>query len=338
MPSKKRQKGQAGFEYLITYGWALVAVATIVGVLVFSNAGGLNKTSCTSFMHLLCKGAGFEGNDFVLVLQNAAGQAITISPGTGIALNGSYGYAVIIYKGEEHYFEEVVIGAGEEFTVKILGGAETGEISITYTENSTGIERTEESHLKTEERQETAIESCGYTITEPGVYVLESNISIVGAECITIKADNVTLDCQGYTLSGDARTDHGIQALTIDNLLITNCHSTGFSKGLYLDDIGNSLFLNNHFNQNGIGIDIRNGTIRKNNKFANNEVKSNTNEGVLLENEIGKWNNNTICDNGTASSDPDIACYSTVLLEGTGNKLDVPHFQCSSIFEYTPCP
>lgn len=41
-------RGQAALEYLMTYGWALIVIAIVVGVLVFIVATPTNTLQCTS--------------------------------------------------------------------------------------------------------------------------------------------------------------------------------------------------------------------------------------------------------------------------------------------------
>ena len=41
-------RGQAALEYLMTYGWALIVIAIVVGVLVFIVATPTNTMQCTS--------------------------------------------------------------------------------------------------------------------------------------------------------------------------------------------------------------------------------------------------------------------------------------------------
>ena len=41
------QKAQAGLEYLMTYGWALIMIATVIGVLVFIVGTPVDEFTCT---------------------------------------------------------------------------------------------------------------------------------------------------------------------------------------------------------------------------------------------------------------------------------------------------
>jgi hypothetical protein len=73
-------RAQAGLEYLMTYGWALILVATIITVLVFvvgkpGPSVVFNVSDPTKF---LMKDAGISGNTGAIVLQNATGGKITI--------------------------------------------------------------------------------------------------------------------------------------------------------------------------------------------------------------------------------------------------------------------
>jgi len=148
--SKKIDKAQSGLEYMMTYGWALIAVATIVGFLIFASGGGVNQNTCTSFLTLVCKGVGADGDTLILVLQNSTGQKITINPLMDIAFDSEEGYAKIIYEGRTYWFDDVEIGAGTEFKIEGAGMANAEEISITYTEKSTGLKRTVTSSISTD--------------------------------------------------------------------------------------------------------------------------------------------------------------------------------------------
>ncbi len=150
MNHKKKNLAQASLEYLITYGWALVAIATIVGVLIFATGTGVNSNTCTTFLHLICKGVVADGDTLTLVLQNATGQAIKINPFTDISFGGKYGYATIDFQGTTYRFNEVTIPAGGEFTIEGTGMVLTNEMTISYYETQTGLTKTETSNISTD--------------------------------------------------------------------------------------------------------------------------------------------------------------------------------------------
>ena len=85
-------KAQAGLEYLMTYGWALILVATIVTVLVFvvggEKPGGVVFVSSDP-TKIMLKAGGVSGDKVGLVLQNATGGRIIIK---SIAFSGDLSY------------------------------------------------------------------------------------------------------------------------------------------------------------------------------------------------------------------------------------------------------
>ena len=97
------------------------------------------------------------------------------------------------------------------------------------------------------------IQSCG-TITESGSYLLRKNLTAAG-DCIVVDADFVTLDLNGFTLSGDG-TGTGIgdrgtvsrKGITIRNGIVTNFRNgiqISASQGLLIERIqviGNSAY------------------------------------------------------------------------------------------------
>ena len=140
------KKGQAALEYLITYGWARILIASVTAILLFTVGKNVNPVTCTNFMHLLCKGVTVEGDEVILVLQNATDQKITINP-IDILFGKGYAYVEIIYPGKTYKFDEVTINAGDEFTVRAYDVGATEEISVTYTEEQTGLEKIDTSGM-----------------------------------------------------------------------------------------------------------------------------------------------------------------------------------------------
>ncbi|MFH1448453.1 MAG: LamG domain-containing protein [Candidatus Micrarchaeota archaeon] len=83
---------------------------------------------------------------------------------------------------------------------------------------------------------------CG-TIT--GDTTLQSDLVTTG-DCFTIGANGITLDCQGYTIFGDAGNgDYGIIVpSTRDSITIKNCVISGFQAGIYWSNADNSFVYN----------------------------------------------------------------------------------------------
>jgi len=160
MQKKFFAKSQAGLEYLLTYGWALVAIATIIGLLAFLAQNPDNNT-CQTTLKFICQGVIREGDTVIMRLQNITGQIITIDPFTGIAFDGKTGYAVIIYRGQEYMFGSVAVGAGDTFEIRGNGRALAGQLSITYKESQTGYTKTETIKVGTDAPPDTEISNDG---------------------------------------------------------------------------------------------------------------------------------------------------------------------------------
>ncbi len=289
-------KAQAGLEYLLTYGWALIAIATIVGALVLLTGTNVDTETCTNFLHLICKGVVTDGSSITLVLQNATGQAITINPASGIAFGEAYGFAVIEYQGTEFRNQSVTIGPGEEFmiTATTVGG----EISITYYETQTGLTKTETSSMGANP-EKTGISACGTTISEPGLYILEGNLSTNGGNCIDVNGSNVTIDCQNHSIAGSG-SGVGIfiaEPVAKENISIVNCEISNFETGIYVEFVKDSSISNNtvHGNATGIWVDGSGFVEPNRNIVSNNTAYSNT-YGIWIFNEA---NDNVISNNTT---------------------------------------
>jgi len=86
-----KKKAQAGLEYLMTYGWALVLIAAVVGVLVLivgnpSQAPVFTSSNSTKF--LITGGTIDSSNLVTVVLKNATGGKITV---TSFSLGSPFG-------------------------------------------------------------------------------------------------------------------------------------------------------------------------------------------------------------------------------------------------------
>jgi len=130
------QKAQAGLEYLMTYGWALVIIASVVGVLVFV----INPTSTTASFSssdpskIMLKGSSITENTAGLILQNITGGTISVNsisflgdlmPSNDFKLNDQSSFPVDIAIGGEMNFD------GLSSSVNCEAG---GTIAIFYTD------------------------------------------------------------------------------------------------------------------------------------------------------------------------------------------------------------
>lgn len=80
---QKKSKAQAGLEYLMTYGWALIIIVTVAGILFFvmsSPAQGVSFSSDTrDFIVRSSNVSTGTPAPFTVQLQNASGKLVTIT-------------------------------------------------------------------------------------------------------------------------------------------------------------------------------------------------------------------------------------------------------------------
>ncbi len=90
--------------------------------------------------------------------------------------------------------------------------------------------------------------SCGALSTVGATYTLTSNYSITGSTCFSITAANITLDCAGYTITGNnATSTYGVYS-TQTNTTVKNCNISNFQAGIYLNGANSSIIQNNTIN------------------------------------------------------------------------------------------
>jgi hypothetical protein len=117
----------------------------------------------------------------------------------------------------------------------------------------------------------TPIASVPFTINVSGSYYLTGNLQVASGTAITISADEVSLDLNGFTLSSTASPDSG-DAITINsirkNVVIRNGHirgtttfaagvftNGGFSRGIRSNSVLNANILVSHVSILGIAQD-----------------------------------------------------------------------------------
>ena len=83
------------------------------------------------------------------------------------------------------------------------------------------------------------VPGCG-TITN--YLVLTSNITVNGT-CFTVTADNIEIDCNGYTVTGNS-SGKAFDLTNIIGVTIENCNLNNFSTGIYVDP-SSGIIINN---------------------------------------------------------------------------------------------
>jgi len=83
------RKGQSALEYLMTYGWALIVIAIVIGVLIFVTSSATGGVACqSSSSGLVVKNSTVSSAQGVgLSLQNATGSDINV---TAVTASGTF--------------------------------------------------------------------------------------------------------------------------------------------------------------------------------------------------------------------------------------------------------
>jgi len=136
-----------------------------------------------------------------------------------------------------------------------------------------------------------------------GTYYLNDSNNAVTAGSIIIGDDDVVLDCNGATLSGNGTgNSRGIQIANRDNVTIKNCNTSGYARNINIEITDNSKVLNSTFYNYSLASILVKGdnNLIENNTFyyANNPIlyfSSVTNS--IVRNNIANITTGTITDN-----------------------------------------
>jgi len=162
--------------------------------------------------------------------------------------------------------------------------------------------------------------ACGAIITRD--IVLSANL-ICNVTALTIGANNVTLDCDGYTIKGNL-TGRGIyipNTNSVNNTEIKNCIIENFSEGIWLGQNSGYINVTNNvlsLNGNGITLISYNTTIKSNTLFSNRVaaifISGQAYQNTIIDNVI--YNNFAGIDNGNAFLQ--IHIYNNKIYNNTG--------------------
>ncbi|WAM22762.1 MAG: right-handed parallel beta-helix repeat-containing protein (plasmid) [Candidatus Methanoperedens sp.] len=126
---------------------------------------------------------------------------------------------------------------------------------------------------------QTNINSCT-KISSPGAYVLNTDImNKAGKTCISIHSNNLVLDGNGHTITGNGAGD-GVNLKDSEGVTIKNLDIRKFDNGIHLENSKNNNLANNTFFSNNIGIYLQNS---KTNILNNNVISSNNQNGIYLK-------------------------------------------------------
>ena len=83
----------------------------------------------------------------------------------------------------------------------------------------------------------TTVSACGFLNTANEAYVLNQSIAVNGSTCITFNATNITLDCGGFTITGNNTANTvGIYS-TFANSTLKNCKVKAFNYGIFFSGV-----------------------------------------------------------------------------------------------------
>src|SRR5690606_10699318 len=114
------------------------------------------------------------------------------------------------------------------------------------------------------------------TVSSPGVWCLRKDLStaITAGTAVTVSANNVTLDCNGFRIGGLAAgtgsNAHGIQASNRQNLVVRNCTLCGFHTGILVSGGGGHVVADNRLDGNrvyGIQVSALDSLVERNQVF-----------------------------------------------------------------------
>jgi parallel beta-helix repeat protein len=113
--------------------------------------------------------------------------------------------------------------------------------------------------------------SCGDTVST--YLTLHKNLTACEGEALVIGTDNITLDCDGFSITGTG-AGSGIVLEGRQNVFIKNCNVSGFERGIDLSGSTNNTVLKNTLSENmyGIYLDASQLTTIWKNEFADNAV------------------------------------------------------------------
>jgi hypothetical protein len=115
------------------------------------------------------------------------------------------------------------------------------------------------------------------TLSQPGRYKLSSNLRVpAGQSGITVSANDVTLDLNGFTIFSESSTPsgYGIYAHGAQHLRVLNGTITGFGEGSYHETAFGNIIEKMRYLGNGYGvhsgkdITVRNSTIANNGNYG----------------------------------------------------------------------
>ena len=133
-------------------------------------------------------------------------------------------------------------------------------------------------------------DSCS-TIYSGGKYELTSDINSSSGDCMQIESDNVTLNCQGHSLTGSSSSGwepRGVDVGSQDNVTIKNCKISNFGRGInFFSPSRNNTILNNTITDTWEALALDGGldTPNSNNSIVNNTIQNSTLYAMVVQDD-----------------------------------------------------
>ena len=174
---------------------------------------------------------------------------------------------------------------------------------------------------------QTEISSCGAEITSSGTYLVTQDLTNTSGACISIAgATDVTLDCQGYRLTGTGSGNGVWVDYSSIGVVIRNCDIYSFENGMYYTGHGGVVEYNKLVD-NLRGIRLSHGEA--------NDVRWNTGNDNTVGMYIDLSYDNYIYENTFHRSEYGMHCNRGAGNYFIANQLNLNNLQ--GIFLYTTC-
>ncbi|MBT3406066.1 hypothetical protein HN419_02755 [Candidatus Woesearchaeota archaeon] len=157
-----------------------------------------------------------------------------------------------------------------------------------------GDNETDDDFSNEDDLPETSL-SCGALVS--GSIALANDLENCFSTAIEITENNVTLDCQGHTISGtNTLGSIGILVSQQENIVIKNCIIQYFDEGIKIVDSLNVLIESNTIRENSLGVtDLGSEDIQiKENTFKENEYAVELEENQNSVIAVNKFKENTL--------------------------------------------
>jgi parallel beta-helix repeat protein len=137
------------------------------------------------------------------------------------------------------------------------------------------------------------------------------------AGSIVVAANGVTLDCKGHTISGDSVLFIGILLDGRTGVTVSNCHITGFSRGVVLNLASANVLSGNTAHHNDFGFAL---AFASANQLVGNTANNNTFAGFAPGTSTGNiFASNTANLNGRNGFEIHLGSDSNILTDNTAN-------------------